>query len=186
MAWLPVTSPITIMTYKPRFRCSTGVNAQYYIWPCCGDIFSNACASFLYKSTPFTSIPPMQTQQIRTATKSITHTQSLTVVKTLLQAGLGAITYLRFFHFSGSCCMHRLILSSKKFTTRRQLFFTFIFLSHISQLITDHELDHLNTVTSEDAILTKTSDNSVSPEASQTSIDSRKHANRFRIMVPLS
>ena len=128
----------------------------------------------------------MQTQQIRSATQSITHTQSLTVVKTLLQAGLGAITYLRFFHLSVSCCVHQLILSSKKFTARGQFFFTSIFLSHISQLITDHELDHLSTVTSEDALLTQNSDNSFSREASQTSNDSRKHANRFRIMVPFS
>ena len=125
----------------------------------------------------------MQTQQTRIATQSITHTQSLTVVKTLLQAGLGAITYLRFIHLSVSCCIHQLIPSSKKFTARGQFFFTFVFLSHTSQLITDHELDHLNTVTSEDALLTKSSDNSVSQEASQTSNDSRKHANRFRIMV---
>ena len=128
----------------------------------------------------------MQAQQIRNATQSITHTQSLTVVKTLLQAGLGAITYLRFFHLSVSCCIHQLILSSKKFTTGGQFFFTFIFLSHISQLITDHKLDHLNTVTSEDALLTKHSDNGFSQEASQTSNDSRKHANRFRIMVSFS
>ena len=60
----------------------------------------------------------MQTQQIRNATQSITHTQSLTVVKTLLQAGLGAITYLRFFHLPVSRCMHQLILSSKKLTSR--------------------------------------------------------------------
>ncbi|KAF8809119.1 hypothetical protein BYT27DRAFT_7095073 [Phlegmacium glaucopus] len=37
----------------------------------------------------------MQAQQTRNTTQSITHTQSLTAVKTLLQAGLGAITYLR-------------------------------------------------------------------------------------------
>ena len=134
----------------------------------------------------FSFIPPMQAQQIRSATQSITHTQSLAVVKTLLQAGLGAITYLRFFHLSFSCYVNQLILFSKKFTTRGQFFFTSIFLSHMSQLITDHELDHLNTVTSEDALLTKNSDNSLSQEASQSSIDSRKHANRFRIMVSFS
>ena len=81
-------------------------------------------------NSPFTS--RMQTQQIRNATRSITHTQSLTVVKTLLQAGLGAITYLRFFQPSVSCCIDQLIISSKKFTTGGQFFFTFIFLSHIS------------------------------------------------------
>ena len=58
----------------------------------------------------------MQAQQSRNATQSITHTQSLTVVKTLLQAGLGAITYLRFSIFL-SLFVYRLILASKKLAT---------------------------------------------------------------------
>lgn len=127
----------------------------------------------------------MQTQQIRTATQSITHTQSLTVVKTLLQASLGAITYLRFFHLSVSCCMHQLILPRRNLLPEDN-FSSRIFLSHISQLMADHELDHLNTVTSEEALLTNNSDNSFPQEASQTSNDSRKHANRFRVMVSSS
>jgi hypothetical protein len=127
----------------------------------------------------------MQTQQIRSATQSVTHTQSLTVVKTLLQAGLGAITYLRFSIFLF------LVVCINSFFPRRNLlpednFSSRIFLSHISQLITDYELDHLNTVTSEDALLTNNSDNIFSQEASQTSNDSRKHANRFRVMVSFS
>jgi hypothetical protein len=39
-------------------------------------------------------------------------------------------------------------------------------------------------MTSEDALLTGNSDTSFSQEASQTSNNSRKNANRFRIMVP--
>ena len=127
----------------------------------------------------------MQTQQIRSATQSITHTQSLTVVKTLLQAGLGAITYLRFFIFlflvvcTNSFFPRRNLLPEDNFSSRSSPY-------HVSQLIADLELDHLNTVTSEDALLTKSSDNGFSQEASQTSSDSRKHANRFRIMVSFS
>ena len=127
----------------------------------------------------------MQTQQIRSATQSITHTQSLTVVKTLLQAGLGAITYLRFFIFlflvvcTNSFFPRRNLLPEDNFSSRSSPY-------HVSQLIADLELDHLNTVTSEDALLTKSSDNGFSQEASQTSNDSRKHANRFRIMVSFS
>ena len=125
----------------------------------------------------------MQAQQTRNVTQSITHTQSLTAVKTLLQAGLGAIAYLRFFHLSVSFCMHQLILSSKKFATRGQFFFTSYLLIPYLQLIADHELDHLNTMTSEDALLIGNSDTGFSQEASQTSNNSRKNANRFRIMV---
>jgi len=52
----------------------------------------------------------MQAQQTRSTTQSITHTQSLTAVKTLLQAGLGAITYLRFFHSVSPCNINSLFL----------------------------------------------------------------------------
>ncbi|KAF8163510.1 HORMA domain-containing protein [Crassisporium funariophilum] len=37
----------------------------------------------------------LQAQQVRSTTQAITQTQSLAAVKTLLHAGLGAITYLR-------------------------------------------------------------------------------------------
>ena len=126
----------------------------------------------------------MQAQQTRNATQSITHTQSLMVVKTLLQAGLGAITYLRFFYLPISCCMHQLILSSRNLLPEDNFSSRLITQYHVPQLVADHELDHLNTMTSEDALLTRNSDTSFSQETSQTGNNSRNNANRFRIMVP--
>lgn len=124
----------------------------------------------------------MQTQQTRSATQSITHTQSLAAVRTLLQAGLGAIAYLRFFYFLRFSYMHKPTFCLKKFTTRGQFFFMSVFRCQISQSTADHELGHFNT-TSDDFLLASNSDTSFSSEASQTGNSSRKNTNHFRIMV---